>query len=68
MFFQTSAATVGMTKNGARTSKRTGDWPKNCWSRRSAIKVPPITVMQSTPPTRTSVFWKALRKRGSVRK
>ncbi len=28
MFFQTSAETVGMTKNGATTKSRTIPWPK----------------------------------------
>ena len=43
MFFHTSALTVGMTKNGAITSRRTMPRPKNGWSSSSASSVPPTT-------------------------
>ena len=52
MFFQTSALTVGMTKNGAITMRRTMFWPKICWSISSATRMPPTTLMTSTETTR----------------
>ena len=51
MFFQTSAATGGITKNGEMTRMRTIPWPKIGWSIRSATPMPPTTVMRSTPTT-----------------
>ena len=45
MFFQTSAATGGMTKNGEITRMRTMPWPQIGWSISSASAMPPITVM-----------------------
>ncbi len=68
MFFQTSAETVGMTKNGAITRMRTIPWPQIGWSRRSASSVPPITVITSTPPTRRRVLTMAVLNAGSVKK
>ena len=44
-FFQTSALTVGMMKNGAITISRTMPWPKIGWSSSSASSVPSTTVM-----------------------
>ena len=67
-FFQTSALTVGITKNGAITIKRTMLRPTTCWSSSSASGVPSRMVMASTEPTSTSVFRSAVRKAGSVRK
>src|SRR3954465_8699808 len=55
-FFQTSADTVGMMKNGAMTISRTMPWPKIGWARNSASRVPSTTVMMSTEPTRISVL------------
>ena len=55
MFFQTSAETVGMTKNGAMTRMRTTPWPHIGWFSRIASRMPNTTVMSSTPPTMTSV-------------
>ena len=68
MFFQTSAATGGMTKNGEMTRMRTIPWPKIGWSIRSATPMPPITVIRSTPTTMESVLRIACQKAGSVRK
>jgi hypothetical protein len=68
MFFQISAETVGMTKKGAITSKRTMPCPKNGWSSKSARKMPPMTVINSTPKTSRSVLIKAVLNAGSVRK
>ena len=45
MFFQISALTVGMTKNGAITSRRAMPRPKNSWSNRTASSVPSTTVI-----------------------
>ena len=67
-FFQISALTVGITKKGARTMRRTMPTPKKGWSRRSATSVPPTTVMIRTPPTSFSVLPSAAKKAGSVRK
>ena len=66
MFFQTSAATGGMTKNGEMTRMRTIPWPNIGWSSRSASAMPPMTVMKSTPTTMTSVFQIDWKKAGSV--
>ena len=68
MFFQTSAATGGITKNGEMTRMRTIPWPKIGWSIRSATPMPPTTVMTSTPRTMQRVFLIACQKAGSVRK
>ena len=69
MFFHTSALTVGMTKNGAITSRRTmplaeerlveQQRERGCRAR---------SVIASTEPTSTSVFCSEARKAGSVRK
>src|SRR5881227_3097734 len=53
---QTSALTVGITKNGAITIRRTMLRPTTCWSSSSASGVPNRMVMASTEPTSTSVF------------
>ena len=45
MFFQTSAATGGMTKKGEITRMRTMPWPQIGWSSSSASRMPPMTVM-----------------------
>ena len=66
MFFQTSAATGGMTKKGEITRMRTMPWPKIGWSSSSASAMPPMTVMSSTPPTSSSVFQIDWKKAGSV--
>jgi hypothetical protein len=68
MFFQTSAATVGMMRKGAITRMRTIPCPNIGWSRRSASPMPPTTVMKSTPRTMASVLNIAWKKAGSVRK
>ncbi len=67
-FFQTSALTVGITKNGAITINRTRLRPITGWSSKSASGVPNRIVMASTEPTSTSVFCSDARKAGSVRK
>ena len=67
-FFQTSAETVGMMKNGAITISRTMPWPKIGWSSSSASSVPSTTVMTSTDPTRTSVLTIAVENAGLVTK
>ena len=67
-FFQTSALTVGITKNGAITINRTMLRPITGWSSKSASGVPSRMVMASTEPTSTSVFCSEARKAGSVRK
>ena len=67
-FFQTSALTVGITKNGAITISRTTLRPTTGWSSNSASGVPSRMVMASTEPTNTSVFRREVRKAGSVRK
>ncbi len=64
MFFQTSAATGGMTKNGEMTRMRTMPCPHIGWSSSSASRMPPITVISSTLPTRTSVLRIDCRKAG----
>jgi len=66
-FFQTSALTVGMTKNGAITMSLSTFWPKTGWSINSATRMPPTTLMTSTETTRTSVLMSAAMKSGSVR-
>ena len=66
-FFQTSALTVGMTKNGAITMSRITFWPNTGWSISSATRIPPQTLMRSTEPTRISVLMSAVMKLGSVR-
>ena len=66
MFFQISADTVGMTKNGAITSTRTMPCPQNGWSSSSASSMPPTTVIISTPSTRISVLVIAVQNAGSV--
>ena len=48
MFFQTSALTVGMTKNGAITMTRTKFCPKIGWFINNATRMPPQTLMTST--------------------
>ena len=68
MFFQTSAATGGITKNGEITRMRTIPWPKIGWSISSAMAMPPITVIASTPSTMERVLRIACQKAGSVRK
>ena len=67
-FFQTSALTVGITKNGAITISRTMLRPITGWSSSSASGVPSRMVMARTEPTSTSVFRSEVRKAGSVRK
>jgi hypothetical protein len=67
-FFQISALTVGITKNGAMTMRRTMPCPKIGWSSSRARSVPPTTVITSTPPTSFSVLMSALKNAGSVRK
>ena len=68
MFFQTSAETVGITKNGAMTRMRTMPRPKNGWSSSRARRVPPPMVMISTPITSSSVLVIAGQNDGSVTK
>ncbi len=68
MFFHTSALTVGMTKNGAITMRRTMLRPKIGWSRSSASSVPPTMLMTSTARTSFSELPIAWKKAGSVRK
>jgi len=68
MFFHTSAATGGMTKNGEMTRMRTIPCPKIGWSMSSATPTPPTMVIRSTPRTMASVFLIACQKAGSVRK
>ncbi len=67
-FFQTSALTVGMTKNGAITISRTMLRPITGWSSSSARGTPSTIVSASTEPTSTRVFCSEARKAGSVRK
>ena len=67
-FFQTSALTVGITKNGAITISRTMLRPITGWSSSSASGMPSTMVITSTEPTSTSVFCSEARKAGSVRK
>ena len=64
MFFQTSALTVGMTKNGAITIRRTMLRPKIGWSSSRASSVPPTTLMTSTATTSFSVLPSAVKKAG----
>ena len=68
MFFHTSAATGGMTKNGEITRMRTTPCPKIGWSMSSATAMPPTTVIASTPSTMASVLRIACQKAGSDRK
>ncbi len=68
MFFQTSAATGGITKNGEMTRMRTIPCPKIGWSISSATPMPPITVIASTPRTMARVLRIACQKAGSERK
>ena len=68
MFFQISAATGGMMKNGEMTRMRTGPWPQIGWSIRSAMRMPPTTVMTSTPRVRISVLRMAPQKAGEATK
>src|SRR5580700_1715432 len=63
-FFQTSALTVGMTKNGAITMSRSTFRPNTGWSISSATRIPPQTLMTSTETTRTSVLMRAAMKSG----
>ena len=65
-FFQTSALTVGITKNGAITRTRAMPRPQNSWSSMTASRVPSPTVTMSTHPTRTMVFQIAAPSEGSV--
>ena len=65
MFFQTSAETVGMTKNGAITRIRTMPCPQMGWSSSSASAMPPTMVISSTPPTSSRVLVNA-REEGRV--
>ena len=67
-FFQTSALTVGITKNGAITISRTMLRPITGWSSSSASGVPTRMVMARTEPTNTKVFCREVKKAGSVRK
>ena len=55
MFFQTSAETVGITKNGAMTRMRTIPCPQIGWLSKIASSTPKTTVMNKTPPTMISV-------------
>lgn len=55
-FFQTSALTVGITKNGAITISRTKLRPITGWSINSARGMPSRIVSASTEPTSTRVF------------
>ena len=66
-FFQTSALTVGMTKNGAITISRTMLRPITGWSISSASRTPSTIVMRQHRSDQISVFDRA-RKAGSVRK
>ena len=66
MFFQISALTVGMTKNGAIASRRATPQPKNSWSNSTASRTPSTTVMISTPPTSSRVLSIAVQSAGSV--
>ena len=66
-FFQTSALTVGMTKNGAITMSRSRFWPNTGWSINSATRMPPMTLIASTEMTSTSVLISAAMKFGSDR-
>ncbi len=67
-FFQTRALTVGMTKKGAMTIRRTMLRPTITWSSRRAISVPSAIVIASTDPTSTRVLCREARNAGSVRK
>src|SRR3984893_5681362 len=49
-FFQTSALTVGITKNGAITISRTTLRPRTGWGKSSAGGVPTTVVMAKTEP------------------
>ena len=64
MFFHTSAATGGMTKNGDMTRMRTMPWPHIGWSRSRASRMPKTMVMARTLMTSTSVFRIDWRKAG----
>ena len=66
-FFHTSALTVGITKNGAITIRRSTFRPNTGWSISSATRMPPQTLMTSTETTRTSVLRRAAMKSGSER-
>ena len=68
MFFQTSALTVGITKKGAITRRRTMFWPKIGWSISNATPMPPTTLMISDQKTSTSVLIRAPVKAGSDKK
>ena len=68
MFFHTSAATGGITKNGEITRMRTIPWPKIGWSISIAMAMPPTTVITRTPSTMESVLPIACQNAGSVRK
>ncbi len=65
-FFHTSAATVGMTKNGAMTKSRAAPWPKKSWSNSTAKSVPNMMVAISTPPTSNTVLMIDVMKLSSV--
>ena len=67
MFFQTSAATGGITKKGEMTRMRTMPCPHIGWSRRSPSNMPPMTVISSTLPTISSVLMIAARKAGLLK-
>jgi hypothetical protein len=68
MFFQTRAATVGRTKKGEITNRRTMPCPKNGWSSSNANRMPPTMVISSTPRMMLRVLTSAVAKAGSVRK
>ena len=68
MFFQMSALTVGITKNGAITSKVATFLPKKSRSKSTAKSVPKTTVMISTAPIKMMLLMIAGIKAGSSHK
>ena len=68
-FFQSSALTVGMMKNGEISNTRTAPRPKNSpASSSAAMSTPNATLIASTLPTSSRVFSAPGRKPASVTK
>jgi hypothetical protein len=66
MFFQISALTVGITKNGAIANRRATPMPTNLRSNSTAISTPPTTVISSTATISSMVCAIEGRNEGSV--
>jgi hypothetical protein len=65
--FHSSAAAVGITRNGVMSSVRTMPRPKNCLSSSTARATPSTIDMTTAPTVSLTVLKTAFRNRSSVK-